>query len=140
MILIVTLVYCFLPLLKNTIVLWSLGDYNPKPAYIITPRTAFVNRSGLNVSYVIAARASNHYTILISQVNFASGCSDVKCIDDSGFPAAVTAAQSSDLVVYVGGISHIIEGEGNDRSNISLPGLQSDLISMYTFFKTDKAL
>lgn len=64
-------------------------------------------------------------------MNFASGCDDVKCTSDSGFASAVTAAKNSDFVVYVGGISKTIEGEGNDRSNISLPGLQSDLISMY---------
>ena len=64
-------------------------------------------------------------------MNFATGCDDVKCTSDSGFASAVTAAKNSDFVVYVGGISKTIEGEGNDRSNISLPGLQSDLISMY---------
>ena len=64
------------------------------------------------------------------QVNFAAGCADVKCTTSSGFAAAVTAAKASDFIIYVGGISKEIEGEGNDRSNISLPGLQSDLISM----------
>ena len=63
-------------------------------------------------------------------MNFASGCSDVKCTSNAGFATAVATAKSSDFVVYVGGISHTIEGEGNDRSNISLPGLQSDLITM----------
>ena len=63
-------------------------------------------------------------------MNYASGCADVKCTSDSGFASAVTAARNADLVVYVGGISHTIEGEGHDRPNISLPGLQSDLITM----------
>ena len=26
------------------------GDYNPQPAYIVTPRAAFTNRSGLTVN------------------------------------------------------------------------------------------
>ena len=52
----------------------------------------------------------------------------MKCTDNSGFADAVKSASSSDFIVYVGGISHDIEGEGNDRSNISLPGFQTDLI------------
>ncbi|CAI8024072.1 Probable exo-1,4-beta-xylosidase xlnD [Geodia barretti] len=89
----------------------NTGDYNPQPAYIVTPRAAFLNRSGLTV-------------------NYASGCADVKCTSSAGFASAVTTARSSDFVVYVGGISHTIEGEGHDRANIFLPGLQSDLITM----------
>ena len=60
-------------------------------------------------------------------MNFASGCEDVKCTSSSGFALAVAAAKDSDIVVYVGGISHTIE-EGNDRSNISLPGLLLQII------------
>lgn len=70
------------------------------------------------------------------KVNYASGCLDVKCTSNSGFASAVSAAKNSDFIVYVGGISHTIEGEGNDRSNISLPGLQSDLIEMYVHINT----
>ena len=55
----------------------------------------------------------------------------MKCTSSSDFPSALSAAKNADFIVYVGGISHTIEGEGNDRSNISLPGLQSDLIEMY---------
>ena len=28
------------------------GDYDPQPAYIVTPRAAFTNRSGLTVSTI----------------------------------------------------------------------------------------
>ena len=55
----------------------------------------------------------------------------MKCTDNSGFADAIKAASSSDFVVYVGGISHDIEGEGNDRSNITIPGYQTDLILGY---------
>ena len=58
------------------------------------------------------------------------GCSDVKCANDSKFSDAVNAAKSSDMVVYVGGINKGMEGEGNDRSSIILPGHQPDLIKM----------
>ena len=54
----------------------------------------------------------------------------MKCADNSQFSDAVAAAKASDLVIYVGGISRVMEGEGNDRSTIALPGHQPDLISM----------
>jgi len=87
------------------------GDYDPEPKYIITPMAAFSNRSQL-------------------QVNYSSGCKDIKCTDNSGFSDAVAVAKGADFVVYVGGTSKEIEGEGHDRSDISLPGMQADLISM----------
>jgi len=65
-----------------------------------------------------------------SQVSYASGCKDIKCSDSSGFSDAVALAKDADFVIYVGGTSKVIEGEGNDRSNISLPGMQADLITM----------
>ena len=61
-------------------------------------------------------------------MNYATGCKDINCADSSGFAEAVKAATASDFVVYVGGISKDIEGEGRDRSNITLPGYQTDLI------------
>ena len=65
-----------------------------------------------------------------SQVSYVSGCKDIKCNDSSGFSDAVALAKAVDFVIYVGGTSKVIEGEGNDRSNISLPGMQADLITM----------
>lgn len=59
------------------------------------------------------------------------------CTTTSGFAAAVAAAKQSDFVVYVGGINRNYEGEGNDRADIVLFGLQSTLIQMYA---TDTAL
>ena len=53
------------------------------------------------------------------------------CTTTSGFAAAVAAAKQSDFVVYVGGINRNYEGEGNDRADIVLFGLQSTLIQMY---------
>ena len=38
----------------NRITFFYTGDYNPQPAYIITPRAAFVNRSGLTVKLSLA--------------------------------------------------------------------------------------
>ena len=67
--------------------------------------------------------------IYSGQINYIQGCKDVHCAEDSGFSDAVSAAKSSDLVLYVGGISKTMEGEGNDRASIILPGKQPDLIT-----------
>ena len=50
------------------------------------------------------------------------------CTDDSDFADAIKMASNSDFILYVGGISRTVEGEGHDRVNITLPGLQADLI------------
>jgi beta-D-xylosidase 4 len=43
--------------------------------------------------------------------------------------AAITAAQSSDIIVYMGGIDTTVEAEGRDRSSVAWTGNQLDLIS-----------
>ena len=59
------------------------------------------------------------------------------CIDSSGFAAARATAGAADVVVFVGGggpwrggqgAVNATEGEEYDRTNITLPGLQEDLI------------
>ena len=57
----------------------------------------------------------------------ATGC-DIDSADESGFPEALAAASSSQYTVFVGGLDTQHEGEGNDRVNISLPGVQLSLI------------
>lgn len=61
-------------------------------------------------------------------VNYAEG-TKVDTDDEGGFDEAVKVAEEADVVVFVGGISGEIEGEGNDRTSISWPGNQLDLIS-----------
>ncbi|KAF9262901.1 beta-xylosidase [Marasmius fiardii PR-910] len=61
-------------------------------------------------------------------VNFAQGTS-ISTTSTSNFSAALTAARNSDAVFYVGGIDRTIEGESHDRSNISWPGNQLDLVN-----------
>ena len=70
-------------------------------------------------------------------VTTAPGCSSVLCVDDSGFAAAVAVAAAADVVIFVGGGGpwrggagpfNSTEGEEFDRTNITLPGLQEDLI------------
>jgi len=60
-------------------------------------------------------------------VVFEHGC-DVDSTDTSGIPAAVAAALDADVAVIFAGLNQEIEGEGHDRVNISLPGVQTELI------------
>ncbi|KAJ4165224.1 hypothetical protein LMH87_006865 [Akanthomyces muscarius] len=54
---------------------------------------------------------------------------DINSSNTSGFGAALDAARSSDRIIYLGGIDIDIENEGHDRTSISWPGNQLDLIS-----------
>jgi len=60
---------------------------------------------------------------------YASGCADVACNSSAGFDAAVALAKSADAVVLVVGIDETQEREGQDRTNITLPGFQNELIA-----------
>jgi beta-glucosidase len=75
-----------------------------------------------------------------TKVNYARGC-DILDPSRAGFDEAVKAAQSSDVVVAVVGLSQQVEGEvgqqeGNppgvtslgDRDGLDLPGVQGDLL------------
>eukprot|EP01114_Cavostelium_apophysatum_P021552 TRINITY_DN755_c0_g1_i2.p1 TRINITY_DN755_c0_g1~~TRINITY_DN755_c0_g1_i2.p1 ORF type:complete len:740 (-),score=107.06 TRINITY_DN755_c0_g1_i2:56-2275(-) len=55
------------------------------------------------------------------------GCS-IDGTDDSGFDDAVQAAVNADVAVVFLGIDNSIEREGLDRVNITLPGVQDQLI------------
>lgn len=54
---------------------------------------------------------------------------EVDTTSTSGFAAVVSAAEDSDLIIYVGGIDDSIEAESLDRTSIVWPGNQLDLIS-----------
>ncbi|KAJ3753674.1 glycoside hydrolase family 3 protein [Lentinula raphanica] len=60
-------------------------------------------------------------------VTFASGTT-ISGTDTSGFSAALAAANSADLVAFVGGIDDSVEAEGMDRTEITWPGNQLELI------------
>lgn len=53
------------------------------------------------------------------------GCA-VNTQNTSGFAAAIAAAKAADVVVLALGINQSIEGEGHDRVNITLPGVQPE--------------
>jgi beta-glucosidase len=67
-----------------------------------------------------------------AEIRYAKGC-DVLGDDRSGFPAAVEAARAAEVaVVVVAGKSGlhrpVTSGEGNDATNLDLPGVQNELI------------
>ena len=72
------------------------------------------------------------------QVDFTSGCSDVKCSNKSEFNETLNIASKADYVVAVMGLDGTVESEGHDRANttcesvpvdnLALPGCQGALM------------
>lgn len=60
-------------------------------------------------------------------VTYVEGCK-VDGTDKSGFPAAVAAARNADAVVFVMGERWDLSGEAASRSNLDVPGVQTDLL------------
>ena len=61
------------------------------------------------------------------KINYAKGC-DAYCTTNEGFKAAADAARSSDFTIMVVGESGEMSAEAASRSDINLPGMQTDLI------------
>ncbi|WP_165020294.1 beta-glucosidase BglX [Dysgonomonas sp. ZJ279] len=61
------------------------------------------------------------------KITYAKGC-DIQSDDRSGFTEALRVASAADVVVMVMGEFHNMSGENNSRTDISLPGLQLDLL------------
>ncbi|KAK3670638.1 hypothetical protein LTR78_009473 [Recurvomyces mirabilis] len=62
-----------------------------------------------------------------ANVVYAQGTA-INSTNSTGFAAALAAAQGADVIIYLGGIDVSIESEGHDRSTISWPGNQLDLV------------
>lgn len=79
------------------------------------------------VSPCAAIAAANHggETVCVE------GCA-VTDPSTSGFAAAISAAKDADQVVMVMGIDQSVEGEGDDRTAIDLPGAQHKLTAAIT--------
>jgi len=60
-------------------------------------------------------------------VTYAKGCA-IEGADKSGFPDAVAAAQKADVVVVAIGETAQMSGEAAARTDISIPGVQEDLV------------
>lgn len=85
-------------------------------------------------SWYAAGNAENVTTILEElknqkvEVSYAPGC-DVESPDKSGFPAALAAARSADVVVMIMGEKGNMSGEAASRSDITVPGVQTELLA-----------
>jgi xylan 1,4-beta-xylosidase len=61
------------------------------------------------------------------KVTYAAGLENIKSTDKSGFNDAVNAAKNADQAILFVGLDGSVEREGQDRENITLPGIQSEL-------------
>lgn len=70
-----------------------------------------------------------------AQVTYAPGC-QVDSNDRSGLADAIKAASSADVAIVVLGLNTTVEGEGRDRVDITLPGMQDELIKSIVATRT----
>eukprot|EP01061_Rhynchopus_euleeides_P033064 TRINITY_DN551_c0_g1_i1.p1 TRINITY_DN551_c0_g1~~TRINITY_DN551_c0_g1_i1.p1 ORF type:complete len:627 (+),score=254.66 TRINITY_DN551_c0_g1_i1:123-1883(+) len=72
-------------------------------------------------------REQGHF---VSSLQIAKGV-DLDSNDTSNIGQALLAASNSDVVVFFGGLnSQTIESEGKDRTSVTLPGLQGNLLDL----------
>jgi beta-glucosidase len=64
------------------------------------------------------------------KVNFVPGLRNSRDQNIDQFGAALSAARRSDVILFFAGEEWILSGEGKSRGDISLPGAQSELISV----------
>jgi beta-D-xylosidase 4 len=83
------------------------GNYYGDAPYLTSPLAA-LQASNLKVNYAFGTNISSETT--------------------AGFADALSAAKKSDAIIFAGGIDNTIEAEGMDRSNITWPGNQLQLI------------
>lgn len=83
------------------------GNYFGTAPYLTSPLQA-ATEAGLKVNYALGTNISGTTT--------------------EGFSEALSAANQSDAIVYLGGIDNTVEAEGMDRMNLTWPGNQLDLI------------
>lgn len=72
-----------------------------------------------------------------AKINYAKGC-DLMSNSKAGFPEAIAAAKKSDVVVLAIGGSKATCGEGKDRSDLDLFGVQNELVE--AIYKTGKPI
>ncbi|MEM1258989.1 MAG: glycoside hydrolase family 3 N-terminal domain-containing protein [Bacteroidota bacterium] len=97
-----------------------LGGYSGLPPFYISVLEGIKNKVGEKVT-----------------VKYAKGC-DLLGKSKEGFAEAVTVAEESDVVLMVLGGSRKTGGEGVDRSNLDLYGVQNDLVE--AIHKTGKPI
>ncbi len=90
-----------------------LGNYNGEPSRSVTVLEGIRNKLGPGAT-----------------VGYERGCA-IKGASKAGFDAAIALAQRSDVVIAVLGLNQSVEGEegeGGDRTELGLPGVQEELL------------
>jgi len=68
------------------------------------------------------------------KIIFRRGCNNARCLNKDGFGSVNTLLQDHsnnlDAVIITLGLDQSLENEGNDRSEIELPGYQNNLVSL----------
>ncbi|KAJ5379806.1 glycoside hydrolase superfamily, partial [Penicillium cataractarum] len=85
------------------------GDYSGNAPFIISPLEAFESHHGWKVNYAMGTTINNQTA--------------------TGFESALAAAEKSDLIIYLGGIDNSMESETLDRTSLTWPQNQLDLIT-----------
>jgi beta-glucosidase len=99
------------------------GSANIKAPYEITALEGISNRLGGGVKISYAPGYS------FPQGRGRRGGGNTPTVNTNLFAAAVEAARSADLVIFVGGLTHDgYDSEGTDRRDLKLPGGQDDLL------------
>jgi beta-glucosidase len=83
--------------------------------------------SGYGMKVVTAFEGIRNKSSKRTKIYFAEGCK-VNDRSKDGFSKAISAAGKADVAILVMGNSAETEGEGRDRCNLNLPGIQEDLI------------
>ncbi|KAG0498838.1 hypothetical protein HPP92_003529 [Vanilla planifolia] len=111
----------------NTLPLTS----NKKKKFVITgphgnaTNVMIGNYEGIPCGYVSPLEAFSKEV----QVDFHHGCWDVPCGDGGLIQQSVNAAKTADATIIFAGIDLGVEVEGKDRTDLLLPGLQTQLIN-----------
>ncbi|XP_077236564.1 putative beta-D-xylosidase 5 [Tasmannia lanceolata] len=64
----------------------------------------------------------------LANVNYKMGCANVACKNETFIYAGVEAAKQADATIIFAGIDLSIEAEGLDRTDLLLPGYQTEMI------------
>ena len=90
----------------------QIGDYSGTPPFTVSTYQAI----------------SSLYAPNSAKVTYTQGCTMTGAKDQTQFDQAVNLAKNASVAVVVVGTDESTAGEGNDRSSISLPGVQEQLI------------
>lgn len=124
-----------LVLLKNEENILPLNNDSITYIAVIGPSAAVPQLDGYGSSFVFPTSFITVIEGILDKVGpskllYTKGC-DINSEDTSGFDYALTIASWADVVVFVGGLDHTMEGEGYDRitGSTDLPGVQQQLIN-----------